>query len=189
MDREQILRNQLENLSLQFAILVEKHITKAVRSLRYDLKKLTNSSDAPSEIVDSLQVIRPDNVSHQIYQEACETYTYPSRPQNLIYCPDCKGSVPASMSTGSCERGGFTVPDNINSNVNASVLAQHQPQYAKALKSYRPISGRSLRLHKGDKLKTKLESSDGEWRFGFKKTGFGLKKTWGFFRTGVVAKS
>ena len=34
-----------------------------------------------SEIVDSLQVIRPDRVSHQIYLEACETYKYPSRPQ------------------------------------------------------------------------------------------------------------
>ena len=34
-----------------------------------------------SEIVDSIQAIRPDRVSHQIYLEACDSYTYPSRPQ------------------------------------------------------------------------------------------------------------
>ena len=40
----------------------------------------------------------------------------------------------------------------------------------------------------GDTVKTKLESSGGDWRFGFKKTAFGLKKTWGVFPTSAVAK-
>ena len=34
-------------LSIQFAILVERHITKAVRALRYSLKRLANASEAP----------------------------------------------------------------------------------------------------------------------------------------------
>ena len=37
-------------------------------------------------------------------------------------------------------------------------------------------------------MKTKLESFGGDWRFGFKKTTLGLKKTWGFFPSSAVAK-
>ena len=41
-----------------------------------------------SEIVDSLQATRPDRVSHQIYLEACDKYSYPSRPQvSCLYIP------------------------------------------------------------------------------------------------------
>ena len=42
--------------------------------------------------------------------------------QSLIYCSDCKGSVPVCLSTGLCERDGWSVPDNIfDSNDSASI--------------------------------------------------------------------
>ena len=34
-----------------------------------------------SEIVDSLEAIIPEQVSHQIYVKACKKYTYPIKPR------------------------------------------------------------------------------------------------------------
>ena len=36
-----------------------------------------------------IKSMRPGAMAHQLYLEASDVYSFPSRPQKLMFCPDC----------------------------------------------------------------------------------------------------
>ena len=116
-------------------------------------------------MVQVIESMKPGAMAHQLYLEASDVYSYPTQPQKLQFCPDCRTYIVKGVENEIMYHYVNEVGRNMNN--NAAIDSKLKLQYKKSSNARKLVFGVSdqVRHKPACSHRSRLEA----WIFRFKK--------------------